>query len=158
MWAISERQSAITEELVRRGADVHARSNNGFTALMFAAQLGDADSARLLLDRGANPNDIMPKTGLTPLIIAAAMSRTTVAAVLLDAGANPEAVDADGFTPLHHAARNKHGQVTPAVPRKTECPSPPEEAHIRRFRHCAARRHAALPWLQRSITSMLSRC
>ena len=107
MWAISERQSAVTEELVRRGADVHARSNNGFTALMFAAQTGDADSARVLLGGGANPNDIMPKTGLTPLIIAAAMGRTKVAALLLDNGANPEAVDADGFTPLHHAARNK---------------------------------------------------
>lgn len=107
MWAISERQSAVTEELVRRGADVHARSNNGFTALMFAAQLGDADSARVLLSSGANPNDIMPKTGLTPLIIAAALGRTKVAALLLDNGANPEAVDADGFTPLHHAARNK---------------------------------------------------
>lgn len=66
MWAISERRSAVTEELARRGADVHARSNNGFTALMFAAQLGDADSAGVLLSAGANPNDVMPKTGLTP--------------------------------------------------------------------------------------------
>jgi ankyrin repeat protein len=107
MWAISESQSAVTEELVRRGADVHARSNNGFTALMFAAQVGDTDSARVLLSGGANPNDVMPKTGLTPLIIAAAMGRTKVAALLLDKGANPEAVAADGFTPLHHAAKNK---------------------------------------------------
>jgi ankyrin repeat protein len=45
MWAISERQSTVTEELVRRGADVHARSNSAFTALTFAAQHGDADSA-----------------------------------------------------------------------------------------------------------------
>jgi ankyrin repeat protein len=107
MWAVSERQSAVTEELVRRGADVHARSNNGFTALMFAAQYDDADSARVLLSAGANPNDIMPKTGLTPLIIAAGTGRTKVAALLLDKGANPEGVDADGFTPLHHAARTK---------------------------------------------------
>jgi uncharacterized protein len=107
MWAVSERHAAVAEELVRRGADVHARSTKGFTALMFAAQGGDADSARVLVGGGAKANDVMPKTGLTALIIAAATGRTEVAALLLDKGANPEAVDADGFTPLHYAAKNK---------------------------------------------------
>src|SRR3979411_801210 len=41
MWAVSQHQSAVTEELVRHGADVNARSKTGFTALMFAAQQGD---------------------------------------------------------------------------------------------------------------------
>jgi hypothetical protein len=36
-----------------------------------------------------------------------------------------------------------NGQVTAAAPRKTECPSQPEEAHCRRFRHFTARRHTA---------------
>jgi ankyrin repeat protein len=107
MWAISETHPAVTAELVRRGADVHARSNTGFTALMFAAQVGDADSARVLVGAGAKANDVMPKSGLTPLIIAAATGRTEVAALLLDNGANPDAVAADGFTPLHYAAKNK---------------------------------------------------
>jgi uncharacterized protein len=107
MWAVSEQHSAIAEELVRHGADVHARSKRGFTALMFAAQVGDGESARVLIGGGANPNDIMPKTGLTPLIIAAATGRTEVAALLLDKGSDPNAVAADGFTPLHYAATNK---------------------------------------------------
>jgi ankyrin repeat protein len=107
MWGISERHAAVTAALVRRGADVNTRSNNGFTALMFAAQVGDVDSARVLIGAGANPNDIMPKTGLTPLIIAAATGRTEVAALLLDNGADPAAVAADGFTALHHAAQHK---------------------------------------------------
>src|SRR5437879_5054955 len=46
MWAIVERPAAVTEELVRRGTDVHARSKRGFTALMFSAQQGDADAVR----------------------------------------------------------------------------------------------------------------
>src|SRR5258708_14021825 len=54
MWAIVERHAAITEELVRRGADIHARSKRGFTALVFAAQQGEADSPRILLSAGAN--------------------------------------------------------------------------------------------------------
>jgi ankyrin repeat protein len=37
------------------------------------------------------------------------MGRANVTALLLERGADPDAVDADGFTPLHYAARNKDG-------------------------------------------------
>jgi ankyrin repeat protein len=129
MWAVSERHATLTEELVRHGTDIHARSRGGFTALMFAAQQGDAESAGILLEAGANPNEAAPKSGLTPLIIASAMAHadcfatmdrcalpaivansaghTAVAAMLLDKGSDPDAADATGFTALHHAARDK---------------------------------------------------
>jgi ankyrin repeat protein len=74
---------------------------------MFAAQQGDADSARMLLAAGASPNDVMPRSGLTPLLVASAMGRTKVAALLVDKGADPNVVAANGFTPLHYAARRK---------------------------------------------------
>jgi uncharacterized protein len=105
MWAIAQRHAAVTEELLRRHADFDARSKSGFTALMFAAQQGDAESARLLLAAGANANELMPKTGLTPLLVASAMGRGKVVALLLDKGADPNAVSANGFTSLHYAAR-----------------------------------------------------
>ena len=107
MWALAQRHSAVVAELVRHGADVHAPSKAGFTPLMFAAQQGDADSARILLKAGAKTNDVMPKTGLTPLLVASAMGRARVAALLLEAGADPNAVDANGYTALHYAARRK---------------------------------------------------
>ena len=107
MWAISERHAAVTEELVRGGADIRAQSKRGSTALMFAAQQSDANYARILLGAGANPNDVMPRTGLTPLIIASAMGHADVAALLLDKDADPNAVDANGYTSLHRAARDK---------------------------------------------------
>jgi ankyrin repeat protein len=114
MWAISEHQSGVTQELVQHGADVNARSKSGFTALMFAAQQGDVDSARILLDAKANPNDVIPKSGATPLIIASAIGHPEVVALLLDKGANPNAVDANGFTSLHHAVRDSDYGVDPA--------------------------------------------
>jgi ankyrin repeat protein len=106
MWAISEHHSAVVEELVRCGADVQARSKMGFTPLMFAAQQGDAVSARILLLAGANPNEVMPKTGLTPLIIASAMGHPEAVALLLDNGADPNAIDARGYTSLHLVVRD----------------------------------------------------
>jgi serine/threonine-protein phosphatase 6 regulatory ankyrin repeat subunit B len=114
MWAISERHSAVAEELLRHGADVNARSKTGFTALMFAAQQGDVDATRILLDAKASPNDVIPKSGATPLIIASAIGHPDVVALLLDKGADPNAVDANGFTSLHHAVRDSDYGVDPA--------------------------------------------
>ena len=75
MWALSQRQSAVVEELIKGGADIQAGSKTGFTPLMVAAQQGDEVSARILLRAGAKPNVAQPKTGLTPLMIASAMAQ-----------------------------------------------------------------------------------
>ena len=106
MWALSQGQSAVVEQLLEGGADVHVGSKAGFTPLMFAAQQGDADSGRMLLRAGAKPNDAQPKTGLTPLMIASAMGHTKAVDVLLDNGANPNLADANGYTALHRVVRD----------------------------------------------------
>ncbi|HEY7301706.1 MAG TPA: ankyrin repeat domain-containing protein [Xanthobacteraceae bacterium] len=107
IWAISEHHAEVAAELVRHGADVNERSKNGFTAISFAAQQGDTDSIRTLLEAGANVNDVAPKSGLTPLIIATAMGRAKAVTLLLDKGANPNVAAANGYTPLHLAAKRK---------------------------------------------------
>jgi ankyrin repeat protein len=108
MWAVSQRHSAVAEELVRGGADIHASSKTGFTPLMFAAQQGDVDTARILISAGANPNEVRPKSGnsYTPLIIASAMGHAKVVELLLDKGADPNAIDARGYTSLHLVVRD----------------------------------------------------
>jgi uncharacterized protein len=106
MWALTERHSAVVEELAKRGADVNAASSTGFTPLMFAAQQGDVDSSRILLRAGAKPKEAQPKTGLTALMVAAAMVQTPVVDVLLENGADPNAVDTNGYTSLHRVVRD----------------------------------------------------
>jgi len=106
MWALSERQSAVVEELIKGGADIHASSKSGFTPLMVAAQKGDEVSARILLRAGAKPNVAQPKTGLTPLMIASAMAQAKAVDALLDNGADPNLADANGYTSLHRVVRD----------------------------------------------------
>ena len=83
-----------------RGAELHG-ARGGSTPLLFAARSGDAESARLLLDAGADANDALAD-GLPALTLAAYSGHGDVAAVLLERGADPNAA-AIGFTALHAA-------------------------------------------------------
>lgn len=79
-----------------------AKSSGGFTALHFSAQQGDIESARLLLEAGADVNSPHPEYG-SPLVIAAASGHEELALFLLDNRADPNIKDAWGIAPLHYA-------------------------------------------------------
>jgi ankyrin repeat protein len=105
MWALSQRHSAVVDELIRNKADVNLASKTGSTPLMFAAQ-GDLKSTRLLLAAGARPNTQHPDNGQTALIIASTMGNTEIVEALLDKGADPNIRDGNTFTALHAAVRD----------------------------------------------------
>jgi uncharacterized protein len=105
MWAIAGGHSAVAKELVQYKADVNARSKGGSTALMFAAR-GDMESARTLLNAGADPNLQIPDWGGTALIIASTMGQADIVEALLDKGADPNYRDKNSFTALHSAVRD----------------------------------------------------
>jgi uncharacterized protein len=130
MWAVARRHPAVVQLLVQHGADVHARTRvrplrvmldqgprrsvktsmqdarqieaGGSTALVFAAEVGDAKAAEHLLAAGANVNDTAAD-GSSALVRAAFAGHPTVARVLIDAGADVNAAGA-GYTALHAAA------------------------------------------------------
>ena len=125
MWAVAQGHHAIVSALLDHGADVAARSitrprlmyadstnagqydegvmwnRGGFTPLLFAARGGDVESAKLLLDAGADIDQPAP-TGASPLVVATHSGQGSFSAYLLDRGADANAVGA-GYTALHAA-------------------------------------------------------
>jgi ankyrin repeat protein len=83
------------------GEDAKDGDLGGNTPLLFAAQVGDAESARILLTAGARVTDVTGE-GNSPLVVAALSGHTNVVAVLLDAAADPNAAGG-GYTALHAA-------------------------------------------------------
>lgn len=77
MWAAAENHTAVVQTLIEAGADVNARSNGGFTPLLFAVRAGRTETVTLLLSKGANPNDVIG--GARPAAAAPAPPPTTAA-------------------------------------------------------------------------------
>jgi ankyrin repeat protein len=83
------------------------RTPEGFTPLGLAAFMGGADTVRVLLDHGADPDDDADNQfGVRPVNAAAAAHDHETMRLLLEAGADPDARQKGGFTPLHEAAHS----------------------------------------------------
>ncbi len=78
--------------------------------LIEAAANGHADTARVLLEAGADP-DIRDAEGKTALFWAASQGFTPTVQLLLEAGANPDLPDLTGMNPLMAAAKNGFRRV-----------------------------------------------
>ena len=101
-------RSTITHQFINRAdpndADVGVVgevSHGGSTPLLLATRQGTPESARLLLDAGANVNDIAPN-GTSALVVATHSHHTALATLLLDRGADPNLMGA-GYSALHAA-------------------------------------------------------
>ncbi len=79
----------------------------GLTPLVFAAREGDIESAQLLLDAGAQINQVT-EYGWTPLLTAVNNRNYRVAAMLLERGADPNLANKGGWTPLYLATDNRN--------------------------------------------------
>lgn len=123
MWACANSRPEVVKLLLAHGADLSLRTDSwsemmavpphGFpgynrmiphgsnTALLFAARAGDVASARLLVDAGADVNDV-DAWGVSATVLAAHSGFGDVVEYLLANGADPNLAEA-GFTALHIA-------------------------------------------------------
>lgn len=92
--------------IIDEGIDIHGVDAADRTALMHAAQFGNIERVRLLLDFQADVHAI-DRSGMTPLIAAARNTNGDIAMLqlLIDAGTDVFAKDRNGKTALHWAAR-----------------------------------------------------
>jgi len=79
----------------------------GLAALHLAAREGDIESARALLDGGADVNQIT-EYRWTPLLTAINNRNYALASLLMDRGADPNIANKGGWTPLYIATDNRN--------------------------------------------------
>jgi len=135
MWAVSQKHPDVVKVLLAHKADITLKSDTytemmaiapqtapgnsrliphgADTALMFAARVGDAASAKLLLDAGANPNDA-DAWGVSATTLATHSDFADVAMLLLDKGADTNA-DKAGMTALHNAVMHRNAPMVAAL-------------------------------------------
>ncbi len=109
LWcAAFARNSTACRALLEAGADVAARTFHGDSSLTSAIEMNWFEVAEVLLDFGADANEIL--NGLTALHLACGARRWKpvhpgILNLLLRHGANVHAVCAEGDTALHMAVR-----------------------------------------------------
>jgi uncharacterized protein len=97
------RLTAIVDDLYkktsgrRRGATV----TGGMTALLFAARDGHTDTARALVEEGADVNNFGEGEKLSPLLIAIVNGHFDLAKYFLEKNADPNLANIEGLTPLY---------------------------------------------------------
>jgi hypothetical protein len=107
LQAIAAGDLTETASLLNQGANPNALDQNGISALMYAAELDDIYSARLLLDKGADVNLPAAQYGITALMKAAVFAGDDFVMLLLDKGAKVDVATTKGGNALFEALNMK---------------------------------------------------
>ena len=99
MWASVEGNTAAVRALLAADADVEARSDGGFTPLLFAVRHNQRAALSALVAAGAVVDDVLP-SGMSALALATLNAHYDLGVWLLERGADPNADD-QGWTALH---------------------------------------------------------
>ncbi len=108
--AVKSRDRAAVRSLIEKHVDVNAAQPDGTTALAWAANRDDLETADVLIRAGANVN-ATNDYGVTALSLACTNRSAPMVEKLLKAGANPNARQWTGETPLMTCAGTGNGET-----------------------------------------------
>jgi len=106
LGAASEADLELVQSLLEAGVNPNAADDEGWTALMWAAQLNETAIGSSLIEAGAKLDSVEQSYEETALTIALYNESLEMVALLLEEGSNPNLQDSTGWTPLMTAARN----------------------------------------------------
>ena len=98
----------------KRAAQKSAQMQNDGKALVTAAQSGDNEAVRALLDQGMDP-DFLEHGGITPLYMATLNGQQAIVELLLERGASPEGAEGKLGRPLCFAVSGSHTGIVKAL-------------------------------------------
>ena len=105
--AVEAEMSTLASLLVNTyEVDIDGTDNDGSTALMYAARMGNVDAIRTLLDLGTTSSIREQASGRGVLHAAATHANVFTLKLLLEHGEDPNAVDLNGVPPILIAAQN----------------------------------------------------
>ena len=105
--ALDNRDSDECKRLINQGVDVNAKDRDGLTPLHYAADAGDFDICRLLIEKKANVNATDDIDGNTPLRYAADAGNFDVCNLLIEHDAEVNDINRDINILLCVAAANR---------------------------------------------------
>jgi hypothetical protein len=110
LLSIEKNEYDKVKSLLEIGADVNAKTDSGWTALLGAVSNGNSKIVKLLLDNGADPNAVN-NDGNSPLSAAAYNGYVEIVKLLLAYGADVNQQNKGGGTPLDGAMWKNHSDV-----------------------------------------------
>lgn len=96
---VTGRTGIVRVMLDLQKAEVDARNSDNETALILALKNEQPETAKLLVDRGANIK-VVDSSGKTPLALSIGLGNAGLVQSLLEKGADPNIIDNEGKSPL----------------------------------------------------------
>jgi len=126
--AVKLQDTSILNELIEKGAEVNAQTNDKSTGLHFAAQKGNLTFIQKLLEAKADPK-IQDRWKKTPLHYAVNQNlKKDIAQALLKEGCEPHVADDCGLTALIVAIQNGANEIVDVLI-KSKCSIDQKDEH-----------------------------